>query len=309
MFDKDASRMDRFNWPGVGTDYLKGDPESWTNKDIGNAINGLATGMQMALQEMTLLLQRRDLPLEHSNLTLVEAGTGEDRAVNPMSTATSHSAIHAPLHVAHPTARVTTGGDVRGAAAVFEGPIVALVAPNLKAKFGAAINQVGFVGKAALFEKLFVNQLCTTGSESFFNAASFVGDPATSASSIGTQSVTIALTRQAFVGGAIKTSSTVSAGTYVALGKMTVRHANSASTVSHVEGQLLKAGTVIDSVKIAQPIRSHGRSTSAAFACMFTSSGNEGLTMSAYQPKADVITSRYRYEQDKTGFVVIQIPT
>ena len=316
MFDKDASALTRFDWPGVGTQYLQGDPESWTNEDMGRAVEGLRVGINMLSQELLTLLQHPSVPLKHTNLTLQDARTGEDHAVNPMSTATSMSAINAPLHVSHPTAYVTDDGQVRGAAIVAEGPIVALPAPDIKAKFGDQINQVGFIGLAAKFGKLFVDDICVNriGNAvcgNFFQAAYFQGDnSASSASAIGTQSVGIDMTRQLFMGSDISTAATLQSGTYLAMGKMTVRRAASASTVHHVEGRLLLAGTPIDYAKITPPATSHGQGTSAAFVSMFSTAGNQALSLDAKQPdpNQDIINSTYRFDQEQTSFVVVRVP-
>ena len=65
MYPEGAQRLVRRDWSAIGLDYLKGPPENWTPQMVGAAVNGMAVGLQQLMEEMSLLLGSRWIPVAH----------------------------------------------------------------------------------------------------------------------------------------------------------------------------------------------------------------------------------------------------
>lgn len=65
MYPEGAQRLVRRDWSAMGLDSLKGPPENWTPQMVGAAVNGMAVGLQQLMEEMSLLLGSRGIPVAH----------------------------------------------------------------------------------------------------------------------------------------------------------------------------------------------------------------------------------------------------
>ncbi len=311
MFEKDASGAFRMDYARVGKDFLQGNPEDYTVQDVAKAVKGIAAGLNMMAEEFSQLLQVREIPIKHSNATFEDARTGGDAEVNPMLKATSFSAINAPVKASNPQAYVTTNCKVKGAAIVANGPIVALQANNLNANDGDTINKAGFIGPAGCIPDILVDRLHKGNQASFFDIGHFHGDNAPSATTINSNApVTISLTNQVLVGDKVSAAAALTAGTYAAFGQMSVRQVlgpASGVIADNIVGKLLIGSTEVNELSVSRPASSRGDGTSAVFSCMFNTQTEQTLSMTAVQEAGAI--SGFRFNQEKTGFVVVKIPT